>query len=403
VFETVDRWVAKYLDPGEVAHGFSHHWKPVLAGVVLLILGGIGMSGFIAVGPDEVAVVRRFGRPLDPNLGPGLHWCWPWPIDEVVRIQPDRIQTVTIGFQATPGSGATSGAWETAHRDAVKLIPDEAVMITGDGNVVELQASVRYTIAQPSAYLFDVRDPEAILRATAEGVLREAVAGRSFVDLLTARRGQFQQEVRERLERRCAEIGPHGLGIHIDGLSLIDLHPPVEVVPAYHQVANMMEYRDQRRNEAEGQALTQERTAESDRHRKVRLARAERIKVRLLALADQLYFLARLEPRTRLSDEEELRLFAEATDAIASGQKPEAAYAEYQRKRRERLALNESLVEFRAFWDMFGQALTGREKILLDTEKLPGRRQLLLFDPEKFRIPLPLMQRRGDPEMHREP
>jgi Cu+-exporting ATPase len=400
IFETVDRWVATYLDPGEIAHWLSHHWKGAAAAIVLLIVGSVGLSGFISVAPDEIAVVRRFGRPLDEDLGPGLHWCWPWPIDEVVRVQPERVQTVTIGFQAAPGA-TVSGAWETAHRDAVRLLPDEAVMITGDGNLLELQASVRYTIARPSTYLFEVRDPEAILRATAEGVLREAVAGRPFVELLTAKRGSFQQEVRDRLERRCAEFGPHGLGIRIDGLSLIDLHPPVDVVPQYHEVAKMMEYRDQRRNEAQGEALQRERRAAADRDQGIERAQGEHTKSNLLAQADHDYFLARLKPRTRLSDEEELRLFGEAADAIANGQKPETAYAEYREKRRARIAVQASLVEFRAFWDMLGTALTGREKVLLDTEKVPGRRQLLLFDPDKFRIPVPIMPRGRDPE--REP
>ena len=69
-------------------------------------------------------------------------------------------------------------------------------MITGDGNLVELQATIRYVIAEPRVYLLNVREPDTILRAATESVLREAVAGQAFQDLLTVQRERFQQEGR---------------------------------------------------------------------------------------------------------------------------------------------------------------------------------------------------------------
>ena len=109
------------------------------------------MSGLTQVAADEVAIVRQFGRPIEEDLGPGLHWRWPWPIDTIVRVQPERIRTVEIGFRSTPGTGPTPAAqtWSSIHGDGVRRISDEAVMITGDGNLVELQATVRYTATNP--------------------------------------------------------------------------------------------------------------------------------------------------------------------------------------------------------------------------------------------------------------
>ncbi len=74
-------WLEHRLDLDEALHWLSHQWKPVLAVLSLLLLGGWALSGFNAIAADEVGVVRRFGRPLPKNLDPGLHWCWPWPID----------------------------------------------------------------------------------------------------------------------------------------------------------------------------------------------------------------------------------------------------------------------------------------------------------------------------------
>ena len=207
-FENADRWMATYLDPGEIGHWISHHAKGVAAVVLLLLVGGYALSGLIAVQPDEVAAVRRFGQPLEEDLGPGLHWLWPWPIDEAVRLQPERVRSLSIGFQAVPGTAAAPGTWDASHQGAIKLAPDEAVMITGDGNLIELLATVRYHVDRPRTYLFEVRTPDDILRATTEGVLREAVAGRPFVDLLTTERGRIQEDVRRRLEQRLRRVRP---------------------------------------------------------------------------------------------------------------------------------------------------------------------------------------------------
>jgi hypothetical protein len=55
------------------------------------------------------------------------------------------------------------------------------------------------------------------------------------------------------------------------------------------------------------------------------------------------------------------------------------------------------LTDFRLFWEAMGQALAGRDKLIVDSAKVPGRRQLLLFDPKDFRVPFPVMdmQERG--------
>ena len=74
-------------------------------------------------------------------------------------------------------------------------------MITGDGNLVEMQATVRYTISDPHVYLFEVDDPPAVVRDAAESVLRDMVAGRTFADLLTRDREAFHTEALQRLRR----------------------------------------------------------------------------------------------------------------------------------------------------------------------------------------------------------
>src|SRR5262249_36664953 len=82
----------------------SHHWRPVLAGLLALLAAGYALSGLTWVGPDERAVVLRFGRPVE-DLGPGLYYRWPWPFEEALRFQPERLRTVAVRFRTGPGGG----------------------------------------------------------------------------------------------------------------------------------------------------------------------------------------------------------------------------------------------------------------------------------------------------------
>ena len=186
-----------------------------------------------------------------------------------------------------------------------------------------------------------------MLRGAAESVLREKAAGRTFDNLLTVDRAAFQQEVLERLRERCTSYGAHGLGVRLDGVSLHDLHPPQEVVAAYHSVTRAMEARDRRVNDAKAQAVSNENAQLAATRRDIRVATAERdAKVRLVR-AQRDALLARLDARKETPE----------------------------------------LTDFRLYWDALAEALTGRDKVLLDTDKIPARRNLWLMPFESLRMP----------------
>src|SRR5207247_61176 len=100
VLGRVDSWIDRNLNLDELLHGLGHHARAVLAGgfAVLVIL--YLLSGLTQIAPDEIAVVRRFGRPLDSDLRPGLSWRWPWPVERIDRVRPERVQTIEIGFRS---------------------------------------------------------------------------------------------------------------------------------------------------------------------------------------------------------------------------------------------------------------------------------------------------------------
>jgi Cu+-exporting ATPase len=385
----VNDWLEKRFDLDEGLHLLSHHWQPVLGGTAALVLMLYALSGLVILQSDEVALVRCFGRPLAGELTPGLHWRWPWPIETVTRVRPERVYTVEIGFRTRPGSKAIPGgrAWSSPHAaDGILRAPEEAVMITGDGNLLEVQGSVRYTIADPRIFVFEVNQPEQVLRNAAESVLREVVCGRRMADLLTADRRVFQREVFARLKERCRQSRPGGLGLSVEGVSLHDLHPPQEVVGAYHEVTRAMELRDRRINESQTDRLSRRREQEARSLQTIRQAEAARFEKVRMARARQVEFLARRGARSSLTWREEWDLFRDLYDALAGGRPAEEAKREYRERRREAIARQEALTDFRVYWDSLTAALAGRPKVLVDAEKLPGRRSLWLvpFEPMPF-------------------
>jgi Cu+-exporting ATPase len=390
----VNDWLEHRLDIDEAFHWLSHQWKPVSAALLLLILCGWGLSGFNAIAADEVGVVRRFGRPLPDNLTPGLHWCWPWPIDAVTRVQPNRVYTVEIGFRTLPGvnSGPSARAWSSLHtNDGVRRLPEEAVMITGDGELLELQGTLRYTIADPRAYLFETADPQALLRSAAESVLRETVAGRKFADLLTNERGRFQEQALKRLRERCADYGGKSMGIDLKGLDLHDLHPPQDVVSAYHDVTRAMEKRDLLVNRGEEKVLRDEREQQAKGLKQVREAEADARRTILFAEAKRAAFEGRYRLRNRLDVPQEWRLFSAAWMEMGKGKPVAEVAAEYLRRRDEALTQQQLLMDFRAYWETLSAALSGREKIVIDADKVPGRRNLWLLPLPPLGFPVPGM------------
>ena len=180
-------------------------------------------------------------------------------------------------------------------------------MITGDGNLVEMQATIRYTVSDPRLYLFEVGDAPAVVRGAAESVVRELVAGCTFADLLTSDREAFQTAALDRLRQRCEG---KRLGVRLEGLSLTDLHPPQEVVEAYHQVTTAMEKRDERVNQATSAALSRERKQEAESLQTVRVAEAAALEKVRRAEAMRDAVTARVRARKALAWDQEWDLLA---------------------------------------------------------------------------------------------
>lgn len=225
-------------------------WGPALLVAAYLA------SGLYAVGPAEVVVVRRFGAEHGAGRGPGLHYRLPWPVDRITRVKPNVVRTVEVGYRTLPGGEEAGGyEWENPHEaGAYEKKTEESLRLTGDETVLDVNVSVQYRIRDPHEYLFHVPDEVALCRVVAEAAVRQAIGERTVDDVLTEARAALETQIRAIAD---ALFKRYESGIEVVDVRLLDVHPPMQVVPAFREVASALEEKRTAVNQAEAYANEQ--------------------------------------------------------------------------------------------------------------------------------------------------
>ena len=291
----------------------------VVLGILFLAFAIWMASGVYRVGPSEQAVLRTFGKVNAATAGPGLHWYWPAPIGtrntEAVRVT----KTMELGF-LTIVNGGTGRP-----RD----IPVEALMITGDLNIVNTQLVIQYRISDPKAFLFEVDDPgepargiEAgrpegrTLKDATEAALRQVVGQRSIDDILTVKKEQVQADTLVELQ---GILDDYNAGILVLNVSLQTVRPPDEVRAAFDDVVNARVDKESRINEA--LAFEQDRIPRADGQAQQAIQGAAAFKAERVARAtgEAARFLSVLKEYEKSKDVTRRRLYLEAMEQILPG------------------------------------------------------------------------------------
>ena len=220
--------------------GGGRRINPWLVVAVLLVVW-FG-SGIFIVGPDERGLVLRFGK-LTREVGPGPGYHLPWPFEEVIKPSITQIRKDEFGFRTLdPGPPATYSE-----------VDPEALMLTGDGNIIKLQFIVQYRIRPDASgdFVFNARDARETLRVASEAAMRQVVGNTDIDDALTEGRAQVEQNA----QRGIQEIlDSYQLGIDIVTVKLQDVAPPDEVSDAFKDVISAEQDKERLINEAKGYA-----------------------------------------------------------------------------------------------------------------------------------------------------
>jgi membrane protease subunit HflK len=212
--------------------------------VAAIILAVYALTGIYVVAPDERGIVLRFGRVVrEADPGPGYHL--PWPFEQVIKPAVTRIRKEEFGFRTV------SVGPPARYRD----VDVEALMLTGDENIVKLQFIVQFKVQTgptgATDFLFNVRDPVDTVRDAAEAAVRE-VLGRNDIDnALTEGKEQIQQDAQALLQQI---LDQYRVGLEIVTVKLQDVDPPDQVSDAFKDVISAQQDRERLINEARGYA-----------------------------------------------------------------------------------------------------------------------------------------------------
>ena len=278
----------------------------IVGGVVLLWL----LSGIYIINPDEEGVVLRFGK-YDRTVGAGPHYHLPFPIESVYKPKVTQVLRGEVGFRSI-GQGATF------QQGQVRTIPEEASMLTGDENIVNVQFSVQYKIKDPVEYLFNVTNQAAVVRNAAEAAMREVI-GKSLIDsALTDGKIKIQSDATELLQQI---LNRYEVGVQIIAVQLQDVHPPQGVIDAFKDVASAREDKSRIINEAEAyrnELLPNARGLAAEIENQAQSYHATRVQN---AEGETRRFLAVLAEYEKAKDVTKKRLYYEALEEILSNAK----------------------------------------------------------------------------------
>lgn len=192
-----------------------------LAMIAVIVVVVWAAMGVYQVDEKDRAVVLRFGKYLD-TYGPGLHWNPP-------LIDVKYVVTVTEERQYAA----------------------RGLMLTEDENIVESPLTVQYNVADPKAFVLNVRDPVLSLQEATDSALRHVVGGSKLDDVVSVGREKIGADVKDRLQRY---LDNYGTGIQVVKINIQEAKPPSEVKEAYDDVIKAREDQERLINEAQAYA-----------------------------------------------------------------------------------------------------------------------------------------------------
>ncbi len=279
---------------------------------MLLPIGAAGggllwfLSGFYIVGPGEVGVVQTFGRET-ARTESGLRYRLSWPFEQVTVVNVEQINRIEVGFRS--------------ERGVTQRVPEEALMLTGDANIVEAQMIVQYRVADPSGPLFRLQNAEQALHAATQVALRTTVGSMPIEEVLTVGRAKAQDDTRVFVQRL---LDTYESGLAITEVKLLVVDPPEAVKDAFHDVVRAREDRERLTNQAMGyqadimpkaRGTVQQLLREAEAYQEQRVLRAQGDASRFTQLLAE-YLKAPAVTRERLYLETAERVFADVDKII---------------------------------------------------------------------------------------
>ena len=233
-------------------HRFLQGGPRALALAGMIVAAVWLFTGIYRVQPDELGLVLRFGA-YTRSTPPGLNWHIPWPIESVQVLAVTRINRIEIGFRSAIAAEDLSNPNTPSGGRADALQPqndlrEESLMLTGDENIVDINASVFWRIRDAAAYAFNTRNQPYTVKSAAESVLRQVIGHTNIQSALTGGRAAIEEAVTTGTQKI---LDDYRTGVEITQVQLQKVDPPADVVESFRDVQRATTDADRARNEAQ--------------------------------------------------------------------------------------------------------------------------------------------------------
>lgn len=225
--------------------------KKVLAIVFAVLILVYLFTGITLINPDETGVKLRFGKIVNENMQPGIHYLMPWPFETARKVNAKLVYRVELGFRTNERieGSISSMLWEEKHTmRGYKKNKTESTVLTGDENLADLSLVVHYRPKDAVRHVFRINNVDEVLRGLLESNMREVLSTESGDDLLTLGRKVVTEKIHQALNKDLDKLD---LGVEIVEIYCHDFHPPMEVVGTYRDVFSAREDRAKLLNKAQ--------------------------------------------------------------------------------------------------------------------------------------------------------
>jgi len=212
--------------------------RKIITGVIILAVVIFIATGLYTVNPEEVGVIQRFGKYLSTTQ-PGLHFKIPFGVDKLTKVKVKLVFKEEFGFRTLQAGVRTKYSSQSYNH--------EAIMLTGDLNIADVEWIVQYRIKDPVNYLFNVRNVEETMRDVSESVIREVVGDRSVDEVIVLNRKEIADKSEIMLQE---QLDVYKAGLEIVTINLQNVNPPEAVQPAFNNVNSAKQGKERIINEA---------------------------------------------------------------------------------------------------------------------------------------------------------
>ena len=237
------------------------------------VVAVIGLSGFYRVNEGEEAILLTF-REMTDKKGPGIYWRVPF-VQTVDKVSTSQIHTLELGFRTQTGQYIDDPSDYTD-------VNDEALMLTGDDNLVRVEAVCQYSVRDAQSYLYEVDKPESTMKLAFETALRRNIQNKALDDALL-NKATIEQEVIPDFQRM---LDSYGIGVTVREIRIQNITVPTEVNAAYEDDNNAKNEKTRKLDEAEKYSNEVIPAARSEAYQMVQEAEAYKSEVISQATGD---------------------------------------------------------------------------------------------------------------------